>query len=411
MATNEDIIGLAGDTAAAAVGGYAQAALGGVQTIYGLSQLPRAKAEYERARASAPSLETPAQYYENYKNAYDSEMARMQQDAIYSNMATSVQALQGAGGRALIGGLTGVVGQSAQREQQMMADERRLRLQAGSELAAAEERAIGRKEARSQNDIQMANQSYQAALGNVAGGIASMGEGLLYGLSYTDFAKGATDNNPATDAALLEVRDKYKPVNLSPTKESNNALTPNMDISKYAAQSIAAQVHADKVIERDYGEAVLDKAMRLNKDAEMAKKRLEELERRKFNQGSVYQQAINRETPPDPNDSNPNDFYRPTYERDGNRTFNDGRLAPGTGAMRGWENIRQKLFEEGGMVTQGDFNHDTNKIHLVQNGEKVGEATGGEYILNPKQAAAVAKQSSYARKLFKQFAKNAKKNK
>jgi hypothetical protein len=411
MATNEDIIGLAGDTAAAAVGGYAQAALGGVQTIYGLSQLPRAKAEYERARASAPSLETPAQYYENYKNAYDSEMARMQQDAIYSNMATSVQALQGAGGRALIGGLTGVVGQSAQREQQMMADERRLRLQAGSELAAAEERAIGRKEARSQNDIQMANQSYQAALGNVAGGIASMGEGLLYGLSYTDFAKGATDNNPATDAALLEVRDKYKPVNLSPTKESNNALTPNMDISKYAAASIASQVHADKVIERDYGEAVLDKAMRLNKDAEMAKKRLEELERRRFNQGSVYQQAINRETPPDPNDSNPNDLYRPTYERDGNRTFNDGRLAPGTGAMRGWENIRQKLFEEGGMVTQGDFNHDTNKIHLVQNGEKVGEATGGEYILNPKQAAAVAKQSSYAKKLFKQFATNAKKNK
>jgi hypothetical protein len=48
---------------------------------------------------------------------------------------------------------------------------------------------------------------------------------------------------------------------------------------------------------------------------------------------------------------------------------------------------------------------------LVQNGQKVGEATGGEYIVNPSQAKAIAKQSSYAKKLFKKFEKNAKKNK
>jgi hypothetical protein len=63
------------------------------------------------------------------------------------------------------------------------------------------------------------------------------------------------------------------------------------------------------------------------------------------------------------------------------------------------------------MMTNGAFNHNTNPIDLVQNGQKVGEATGGEYILNPNQAKAVAKQSSYARKLFKKFEKNAKKNK
>ena len=83
----------------AAGGGYAQAALGGAQALYGLSQLPKAKAEFERAKAAAPSLETPAQFYENYKNAYDGEMARMQNDAIQANLATSVQALQGAGGK------------------------------------------------------------------------------------------------------------------------------------------------------------------------------------------------------------------------------------------------------------------------------------------------------------------------
>ena len=41
----------------------------------------------------------------------------------------------------------------------------------------------------------------------------------------------------------------------------------------------------------------------------------------------------------------------------------------------------------------------------------VAEATGNEYILNPEQAAAIAKESSLARKLFRQFEKNAKKNK
>ena len=41
-------------------------------------------------------------------------------------------------------------------------------------------------------------------------------------------------------------------------------------------------------------------------------------------------------------------------------------------------------FEEGGMITKGEANHDTNKIHLVQDGEKVGEATGGEAFINKR---------------------------
>ena len=59
-----------------AVGGYVEAALGGVQAIYGMSQLPRARAEFEAARAAAPSLETPAQFYENYRNSYDAEIGK-----------------------------------------------------------------------------------------------------------------------------------------------------------------------------------------------------------------------------------------------------------------------------------------------------------------------------------------------
>jgi len=44
--------------------------------------------------------------------------------------------------------------------------------------------------------------------------------------------------------------------------------------------------------------------------------------------------------------------------------------------------------EEGG-VTPGEFNHEDNPIDMVQDGEKIGEATGGELILPPKDVEAV----------------------
>jgi hypothetical protein len=45
-------------------------------------------------------------------------------------------------------------------------------------------------------------------------------------------------------------------------------------------------------------------------------------------------------------------------------------------------------MEEGGEVeeTPGKFDHDTNPIDIVQEGAKIGEMTGGEYIFNPEQA-------------------------
>ena len=42
-----------------------------------------------------------------------------------------------------------------------------------------------------------------------------------------------------------------------------------------------------------------------------------------------------------------------------------------------------KIDSEEGGVTPGDFDHDSNPIDMVQDGEKIGEATGGELILPP----------------------------
>ncbi len=59
----------------------------------------------------------------------------------------------------------------------------------------------------------------------------------------------------------------------------------------------------------------------------------------------------------------------------------------GAKALRDKMMAGELFFKEGGVTkTDGDFSHKTNPIDLVQNGEKVGEATGGEYIFNPQQS-------------------------
>jgi hypothetical protein len=58
-----------------------------------------------------------------------------------------------------------------------------------------------------------------------------------------------------------------------------------------------------------------------------------------------------------------------------------------------------------GMKTPGEFSHNSNPISLMQDGKKIGEATGGEYVLNPEQAKKIANQSKYAKMLFRKFDK------
>lgn len=69
-----------------------------------------------------------------------------------------------------------------------------------------------------------------------------------------------------------------------------------------------------------------------------------------------------------------------------------------------------KLFaRSGGMVTPGEFSHETNPIDMLKDGAKIGEMTGGEVILNPEQQEEVAKQSPIFRKLMREFAMKARK--
>lgn len=60
----------------------------------------------------------------------------------------------------------------------------------------------------------------------------------------------------------------------------------------------------------------------------------------------------------------------------------------GTAAMGAYtdSDYMDKYYGKQGMKTPGEFSHDNNPIDLVRDGQKIGEATGGEYIFNPEQS-------------------------
>jgi len=76
-------------------------------------------------------------------------------------------------------------------------------------------------------------------------------------------------------------------------------------------------------------------------------------------------------------------------------------------------------FKDGGSIekTPGEFSHEKNPIDVVQDGTKIAEMTGGEYIFNPEQMAAIKKLvasnegnklHSYMKSIIKKFEKKSK---
>ena len=77
-------------------------------------------------------------------------------------------------------------------------------------------------------------------------------------------------------------------------------------------------------------------------------------------------------------------------------TFSDAELGYIMGDQYGEKGMKVSK-------TPGPFSHATNPIHIVRNGRKIGEMTGGEVILNPDQEKKVASQSPYFRQLLRKF--------
>ena len=257
------------------VAGAAQTAMGLGQAVYGMVESAKAKKELNAIQNSAPSLNTPSAYYEAVKKAYDQNLLNMQTEELNRTLATSVSALGDAGGRALVGGISNAQ-RSAARGAEYATEQQNLRqIGALQDLAGAEERTIGRKEDRYQQNLGFAQDRLTMAQQQIAGGLGSAVEGAAYG-------------------AMSQWEDKPK----------TTASTKNVLPTEYDPDAVS------------------------------------------------------------------------------NRTAKKG------------------------MKIKGKFSHEENPVTMTdKNGKVVGEATGGEYIVNPKQAQKIAEQSAYAKALFAKFAK------
>jgi len=80
----------------------------------------------------------------------------------------------------------------------------------------------------------------------------------------------------------------------------------------------------------------------------------------------------------------------------------DGGTNGGDNVDKSWDRqekrLRRKYAKDGatvaakdGMVTEGEFDHDSNPIDIVQDGEKKGEMTGGELIVPPHDVEDIRK--------------------
>lgn len=297
------------------IGGIIGAAAGLGQAIYGGIQANKAKKELERIQKTAPDLNapisTPSEYFKAYKEAYDQDIMNRQMESIKSGLAGTTEALAGAGGRALLGGI-GAATQQAQRQTQGIADiQQQRQLEALQNLGAAQERTrglqenrLGMKETRFQNQLQMAQGARDAAIQTIAGGVGNIGSAAIYGFGG---GKGSAAGAASTPAGTT----------VSPGLQKTISQQGNLELG----------------------------------------------------------------------------------------------ILP--------ENLRNRkplTAEKGGKVmkTPGEFSHKTNPIDIVRNGKKIAEATGGEYIFNPKQMSNIkkyvatddkSKLHSYVKALIKRFEK------
>lgn len=414
---------------------------GGIQAIQGVAALRKANAAFDRAVAAAPSLETPAQYYENYRNAYDSEIARMESDAIQTNLATSIQALQGAGGRALVGGLTSQVAQSQAAQNRMLAQERAMRMKAGTDLARAEEKTRGLKYAENVRQQNMAQQAAQAARQNVAAGLTNVATGVMFG-GVGQLGAAAKKGLGAAKKGLSAAKTAFGEFRLmnmvgdgegtpfTQEKQDNMTQFVNNFRQNYmlgdmtmggGAQGVAREARAG-IYNAGVGmrPELSITPVAVDYDA-MNAVRQQEFTDFQTSQGVARQSSTSVGGFSGTGEMTAEQKFRlgevqsgsPMVNMDTESEYIYGMMGekmpnPNYGLTPSQLLGVNTVYNHGGMVTKGAFNHQTNPIDIVQNGVKVGEATGNEYILNPSQAAKIAKESSYARKLFRQFEKKAK---
>jgi hypothetical protein len=345
----------------------------------------------------------------------------------------------------------------------MLAQERQMRMQAGRQLAMAEDKSLARREARNQAEISQAQKAANAARQNIIGGVTDVATGLMAGgakpiIAGAKKAAGAVGKaGKAIGSVPSKIDDYFTQRGIQKTRDAIGYGEVNENMQNFINNQMQTVRDAGQSWQNYYGKTAFDKAVKGTMRPVSITEETIDIPAMRQAQFIKDQQdkavAVSDQTSQYSGVGGAMSFNGTGYGIIGGTAAavgntlggasgsfiggsqmidynlqeiqnapnlnNSGFIDPATGALianpsgEGYDFGITPVseFQQGGMMTKGSFNHNTNPIDIVQNGQKIGEATGGEYILNPKQAAAIKKESSYARKLFKQFEKKAKSKK
>lgn len=289
----------------------AQGIAGLGKTGYGMYQQRAGKRAL--AGVQEASRMKPGEYAEMLREAKKGQAVQNRIEEINRSLATSNEALQQSGSRAVIGGIGKVTQAGASAKNQLLAQQQQDIMRALGASAMGSERKIMRDTQREMQETRLAQAAINAGVQNTVSGLSDLGATAGYALALSK-SKGEGEGD-------------------------SKAFANARRATRLAQEGIRSDIER---FEQPGGIPSVDDSLQF---PELSLDGLEDIE------------AI---------DDDLEEFYN------------------------------------GGMVTDGPFNHDTNPIYMVQGGKMVGEMTGGEYVLNPSQAKAISKESKYFRNLLKQ---------
>jgi hypothetical protein len=182
-----------------AVGGFVAAgALGALQSALGAGQMLAGQAAASRIKEA--STARPSEYAELLKQARNADLETRRLEELNRSIATGIAAAQGAGGRAVIGSLPGMVRAGDAGALDILGQRQAQTMQALQFGAQGAEREIGREINREMMERGAAQAAIEGGLQNVAGGLGQIGSAAIYsGLGKTakDVAKEVSPNSEA----------------------------------------------------------------------------------------------------------------------------------------------------------------------------------------------------------------------
>ena len=173
-------------------------ALGAAQTGLGAYQMFQGQQAAKRIKEA--STARPSEYAEMLKQARNAELEQRRLEELNRSIATGIAAAQGAGGRAVVGALPGMVRASDAGALDILGQRQAQTMQALGFAAKGAENEIERKMYREMIERQAAQAALDSGLQNISGGLGQAGSAAIYsGLSKTakDVAKEVSPNSEA----------------------------------------------------------------------------------------------------------------------------------------------------------------------------------------------------------------------